>query len=170
MPGPGFGRWSADGTPVKAWDMAERRTTAKRPEWVYAGRIDLTHAESRTLVATAEPEVGLSAGQVVRWTPPQAGPSQAGAAVVVYVGKDKTFLFVPPAWGNLAEAPAANRDPHRHASRPGQAGIRPSPCDDSPGSVESGMTRWLQTPFAFLKNESRAARQRGRRELDRGIR
>jgi len=97
----------ADGVTVKAWDMAERRTTRKKPEWVYAGRIDLTHAESRTLVATAELDVSLTAGQIVRWTPPQAGAGQAGAAVVTYVGKDKTFLFVPPCWGNLAEAPGA---------------------------------------------------------------
>jgi hypothetical protein len=97
----------ADGVTVKAWDMAERRTTGKKPEWVYAGRIDLTHTDSRTLVATAELDVTLTGGQVVRWTPPQTTGGQPGAAVVIYVGADRTFLFVPPCWGNLAEAPGA---------------------------------------------------------------
>jgi len=96
-----------DGTVVRVWDMAERRTTGKRPEWVFAGRIDLTHSQSRTLVALPEPEVTLSGGQVVRWTPPQAASDSAGAAIVICVGKDKIFLYVPPAWGNLAEAAGA---------------------------------------------------------------
>lgn len=96
-----------DGTVVKAWDMAERRSSLRTQEWLYAGRIDLTHPESRTLVAVAEPEAALSAGQVVRWVPVQGGEARAGGAVVVYVGQDKLFLFVPPAWGNLEEAPGA---------------------------------------------------------------
>ncbi|HPD31061.1 MAG TPA: hypothetical protein PLL20_13780, partial [Phycisphaerae bacterium] len=98
---------AADGVTVKAWDMAERRTIHERSEWIYAGRVDLTHTDSRTLVAGAEPDVALTGGQVVRWTPPQATGGQPGAAVVIYVGRDKTFLFVPPCWGNLAEAPGA---------------------------------------------------------------
>lgn len=124
----------AESAPVRTWDMAERRTTRQKSQWVYAGRIDLSHAESRTLVISPDPEVDLSAGQVVRWTPPQADAGQSGAAIIVYMGGDKGFLYVPPAWGDLAEAPGARieilSDSHRPsaASTPATsaAGTRPA--------------------------------------------